>query len=75
MDNIAPEALKFIINVLVPSLAHHLNRIWNKECIPLDWNKGLLVKLPKLRHFLVLELNRTVINPKFSAVQHHTVEK
>lgn len=34
MDSIAPEALKFIINVSVPSLAHLLNRIWSKECIP-----------------------------------------
>lgn len=34
MDNIAPEALKFTINVSVPSLAHLLNRIWSKECIP-----------------------------------------
>ena len=47
IDNIPPEALKFMDNISVSYLHRLLNRIWNEECIPEDWHKGLLVKLPK----------------------------
>ena len=43
IDNIPPEALKFMDNISVAYLCHLLNRIWNEECIPEDWHKGLLV--------------------------------
>ena len=46
-DNIPPEALKEGGEVIVHQLHHLLNLIWTTEEIPMEWKKGLLVKLPK----------------------------
>ena len=46
-DNIPPEALKEGGEVIVDQLHHLLNLIWTTEEIPMEWKKGLLVKLPK----------------------------
>ena len=46
-DNIPAEALKEGGESIVHQLHHLINLIWTKEEMPIDWKKGLLVKLPK----------------------------
>ena len=47
VDNIAPEALKEGGPCTVEALHRILNFVWEKEEIPDDWKRGLLVKLTK----------------------------
>ena len=47
IDNIPPEAIKAMDNIGIDTFHHLLKKIWEEETIPEDWNKGLLVKLPK----------------------------
>lgn len=47
IDGIPPEALKSMNDTTIQYLLGLLNQIWEKEKIPKDWQKGLLVKLPK----------------------------
>jgi hypothetical protein len=47
VNNIPPEVIKAMDNIAVNALHHLINRIWNEEQIPDDWQKRLLVKLPK----------------------------
>ncbi|RUS88821.1 hypothetical protein EGW08_003451 [Elysia chlorotica] len=46
-DGIPPEALKADIQTPTEMLHPLLNKIWEQECVPEDWKKGHLVKLPK----------------------------
>ncbi|RUS87436.1 hypothetical protein EGW08_004811 [Elysia chlorotica] len=46
-DGIPPEALKANIQTSTEMLHPLLNKIWEQECVPEDWKKGYLVKLPK----------------------------
>jgi len=46
-DNIPAEALKEGGETVLNQLHTLLNMVWATEEIPLDWRKGLLVKLPK----------------------------
>ena len=48
-DNIPPEALKEGGPCTVEALHRILNFVWEKEVIPDDWKRGLLVKLTKKR--------------------------
>ncbi|CAH1266510.1 Hypp3401 [Branchiostoma lanceolatum] len=47
IDGIPPEAWKEAGSLSVEALYPLLIRIWQEERIPLDWRKGILVKLPK----------------------------
>ena len=47
VDNIPPEALKEGGPCTVEALHRILNFVWEKEVIPDDWKRGLLVKLTK----------------------------
>ena len=47
IDNIPPEAMKALDSISLNKFHHLLNRKWEEEHIPEDWNKGILVKLPK----------------------------
>ena len=47
VDNIPAEALREGGEEMVNQLHRLINSVWNREEIPLDWKKGLLVKLPK----------------------------
>ena len=47
IDEIPAEALKAGGNDIIEYLWELLNKIWNQECIPSEWKKGLLVKLAK----------------------------
>merc|ERR1711867_275901 len=46
-DDIPPEAWKSGGVVSEKILYSLLNKIWEKEVIPEDWKKGILIKLPK----------------------------
>jgi hypothetical protein len=46
-DNITPEMLKANPNLTAEILYDLLKEIWEKEIIPDDWKKGLLIKIPK----------------------------
>ena len=46
-DNIPPEAIKGGGEVSEEILLGFCNRIWNKEKVPEEWKKGLLIKLPR----------------------------
>ena len=46
-DNIEPEILKANPELTADILHNLLEEIWEKEIIPEDWKKGLLIKLPK----------------------------
>ena len=46
IDNIQAEVLK--VHMGTASVLHHVfNKIWNKEVIPVDWQRIVIVKLPK----------------------------
>ncbi|XP_048775551.2 uncharacterized protein LOC125680151 [Ostrea edulis] len=47
IDEIPSEALKAGGNEIIEYLYGLLNKIWNQECLPSEWKKGLLVKLAK----------------------------
>ena len=47
VDNIPPEALKEGCPCTVEALHRILNFVWEREVIPDDWKRGLLVKLTK----------------------------
>ncbi|RUS90025.1 hypothetical protein EGW08_002212 [Elysia chlorotica] len=46
-DGIPPEALTADIQTCTDMLHPLLTKIWENECVPVDWKKGHLVKLPK----------------------------
>ena len=50
IDNIPPEILKADIDVTADILHPLIKQIWEKEYLPSDWNKGLIVKIPKKRN-------------------------
>ena len=44
------------------SLLHHVfNKIWNKEVMPVDWQRGVIVKLPKKGNLEVCDNWRGVL--------------
>ena len=47
IDSIQSEMLKADLNISSKMLAHLFRNIWEKETIPGDWDKGLIVKVPK----------------------------
>lgn len=47
VDNITPEMLKADIEVTATIFQDLLKDVWEKEEIPEDWKKGLLIKIPK----------------------------
>ncbi|VDP23714.1 unnamed protein product [Schistosoma margrebowiei] len=46
-DNIPAEALKSDIEVTTNMLHLLFKKIWEEEQVPMDWNEGHLVKIPK----------------------------
>ena len=46
IDNIQAEVLKLDVGITADALEHVFTRIW-KEVIPGDWQKGVIVKVPK----------------------------
>lgn len=55
IDEIPPEALNHGGEEICEILFKLLNKIWDDERLPTEWNKGLLVKLPKKRDFSCCE--------------------
>jgi len=49
-DNIPPEAIKAGGEVLQEVFLDLYNRIWSEKQVPEEWEKGLLIKLPKKGH-------------------------
>ncbi|XP_068083456.1 uncharacterized protein [Anabrus simplex] len=47
LDNVIPEAFKTNPEVSADLLHPLISAIWEKETFPEEWNKGLLIKLPK----------------------------
>lgn len=47
IDQISAEMLKAGGDGAVRRIAKLLNACWNGECVPSDWRKGVIVKLPK----------------------------
>ncbi|KAL1445995.1 hypothetical protein WDU94_003677 [Cyamophila willieti] len=47
IDNLPPEIFKQYPSITADILHPIFKQIWEKERIPFDWKKGLLVKLPK----------------------------
>ena len=47
IDQIAAELLKHGGNGLAQKMAVLLNQCWQQECVPAEWRKGVVVKLPK----------------------------
>ena len=47
IDQIAPELLKHGESRLAQKTAVLLNQCWQQECVPAEWRKGVVVKLPK----------------------------
>ena len=50
-DNICPEMLKTYIHFAGRVFTDLFRNIWTNDAIPNDWNKGLIVKLPKKGDF------------------------
>lgn len=47
IDSITSDLLKADTNTTVNTLHGLVNTIWEEECVPEDWSKGLIVKVPK----------------------------
>ena len=47
IDNIQAEVLKVDIGTMASALHHVFTKIWNEEVIPVDWQRGVIVKLTK----------------------------
>ena len=47
IDNIQAEVHKVDIGTTASALHHVFTKIWNEKVIPVDWQKGVIVKLPK----------------------------
>ena len=46
-DNIPAEALKANVTATAKILHILFSKIWDEEQVPIDWRKGLLIKIPK----------------------------
>ena len=55
IDKIQAEVLKVDVGITADTLQHVFTRIWNEEVIPGDWQKGIIVKLPKKGNLEVCE--------------------
>ena len=47
MDNITAEVLKVDVNLVADVLHPLFIQIWEQESFPIDWQEGIIVKLPK----------------------------
>ena len=47
VDSLMVEILKTDLEICVDVLYYFLHKVWEKEQIPEDWQRGLIVKLPK----------------------------
>ena len=47
IDNVHAEVLKVDIGTTASALHHVFTKIWNEEVIPVDWQMGVIVRLPK----------------------------
>ena len=47
VDNLTIEILKADLETSVDVLYYFLHKVWEQEQIPEDWQRGLIVKLPK----------------------------
>ena len=55
IHNIQAEVLKVDIETMASALHHVFTKIWNEEVIPVDWQRGVIVKLPKKGNLEVCE--------------------
>ncbi len=47
LDQITAEMLKHRGDITVPVLTRMFNEYWQGECVPSEWRRGVIVKLPK----------------------------
>ena len=47
LDNIYKEVLKVDLEITAEMLYPLLEKIWKEEKIPVDWEEGLIIKIPK----------------------------
>ena len=58
-DLITGEMLKVLGDVGIEKFTSLLNTVWHRETVPLDWKRGIIVRIPKKRKSKrVLELER-----------------
>lgn len=53
-DDINPELLKLAENDLMAEIYFLVKDIWNKECVPKDWNLGIIRPILKKRDMNVI---------------------